>query len=126
MKHILLIEDDEAMRKVIRCGLERAGYAVTEAENGAVGRKMFSQAPVDLVVTDIVMPEVEGIELIQGFRRNSPRLPVIAISGGGRVSPENYLALAQLIGASATFAKPFAMEELIAKADRLLEDAGAV
>ena len=126
MKHILLIEDDEAMRKVIRRGLERAGYSVTEAENGAVGRKMFSQAPVDLVVTDIVMPEVEGIELIQGFRRNSPRLPVIAISGGGRVSPENYLALAQLIGASATFAKPFAMEELIAKADRLLEDAGAV
>ncbi len=114
MAHILLVDDDEACRKVLRRTLQRAGYIVTEAMNGAVALRLLRDASVDLVVTDIIMPEMEGIETIQTLRRTHPQLKIIAMSGGGRIEAEGYLASAKAFGAVDVLRKPFEAAELFA------------
>ncbi len=120
MPRILLIEDDEGTRSMLRRTLQHASYDTLEAEDGRVGLKLLSEHSVDLVITDIIMPEVEGIELIRNLRANKPNLPIIAISGGGRMGPEGYLNLAKTIGAAKVLAKPFEMEELLSAVKELL------
>jgi CheY-like chemotaxis protein len=83
-------------------------------------QRLTEQQP-DLVITDLVMPEMEGIETIQAFRRRCPALPMIAISGGGRLGPDNYLSMAGQIGANRTFEKPFRMEEILTAVRELTE-----
>ncbi|MBI5549569.1 MAG: response regulator [Deltaproteobacteria bacterium] len=102
------------MRSVLRRSLERAGHKAIEASNGRMGLKALQQQKVELVVTDIIMPEVEGLELIQGLQRTHPELPIIAISGGGRLEPEGYLKLAEAFGAAKVLRKPFGTEEFLA------------
>ena len=106
MDKILVIDDDPAMRAMIKQMLERAGYAVDEAENGALGMEKFRAQPASLIVTDIVMPDQEGIETIAEFRKDFPDVKIIAMSGGGRKGNVDFLGLAERMGASHTFPKP--------------------
>lgn len=123
MKHILLIDDDELVRFALSMALEMAGFKVTQAEHGAdpVIRQTLSQSKPDLVISDIIMPEKEGIELLMELKRQHPELPIICISGGGRLTSTDYLSGAELLGASAVFKKPLDEDQLIAKINELLD-----
>lgn len=111
---ILIIDDDAELRSSMRKMLKSAGHEVVEAENGEHGMDAFRKQPADVVVTDIVMPEKEGIETIQDIRVLSPSVPIVAISGGARGSTLDYLKLARTVGATSTLAKPFRTNELLA------------
>ena len=100
--------------------LARNGYETVAAADGKEGVALFRSEQIDLVITDIIMPEKDGIEAIMDMRRERPRLPLIAISGGGRAAPENYLDAAELLGAMVTIKKPFSNEEILAAVQRLL------
>jgi len=121
MPRILVIDDEADLRAILRQILERAGYEVVLASNGKEGIRHFSEMPADLVITDIVMPEKEGIETIMDLKRNFSGVKIIAVSGGGSVGPEKYLSLARALGASRTFDKPFSMKELLRAVRELLE-----
>ncbi len=122
MKHILLIDDDELVRFALAMALEMSGFKVTQAEHGAdpVIREVLREGHPDLVVSDIIMPEKEGIELLMELKQQHPQLPVICISGGGRLTGTDYLSGAELLGASAVFKKPLDEDQLIAKINELL------
>ena len=107
MKKILVIDDDETVNDMIVQLLSEAGYEAESAYDGRRGLELLEAKPFDLIVTDIVMPEKEGLETIIAIRRISRTLPIIAISGGGRIDPEQYLNMAQQFGADYTFQKPF-------------------
>lgn len=100
---------------------EREGFDVDEAADGNEGLKHFRAEPSDIVITDIIMPDREGIEVITELRRIRPGLSIIAISGGGRIGPDSYLPLAREFGAARTFAKPVDKNELLAAVRELLE-----
>jgi len=110
---ILIIEDDTEVRDYLERILSRAGYEVASAANGKEGVDLFNATPADLVITDIIMPEKDGIETIMDLRRRNPDLKLVAISGGGRGEPENYLHSAKLLGAKLTMKKPFTSEEML-------------
>ncbi|MBD3420206.1 MAG: response regulator [Chitinivibrionales bacterium] len=114
MKTILIVDDDEIMRTMLQDMLAIEGYAVDCAPDGAVVQHMLKNQSYDLIVTDIVMPEKEGIETIIHIRKAHPDLPVIAISGGGRMAPGDYLEVAQGLGVNFTFAKPLDRKEFVA------------
>jgi len=120
MKKILVIEDDTEVREYLENVLGRAGYAVVSAANGKDGVTRFNDQPVDLVITDIIMPEKDGIETIIDLRRGRSELKVIAISGGGRAEPENYLHSARLLGADRTLRKPFTNEDILGAVRELI------
>ncbi len=124
MAHILVIDDHTAVRKTIRRALELDGHQVTEAADGVEGMRRFRERPVDLVVTDILMPNREGIETIIELRRANPALPILAVSGGSTNSDrDGILASANLLGASRVLAKPFSPGELGATVSALLDAA---
>ena len=120
MTRILIIEDDNEVRDYLENVLSRAGYEVRSAANGQEGVEFFAQQATDLVITDIIMPEKDGIETIMDLRRGNPQLKVIAISGGGRSEPENYLHSAKLLGADVTMKKPFTNQEMLEAVATLL------
>jgi DNA-binding response OmpR family regulator len=101
--------------------LTRSGYQVTEARDGAEGLRIHRGDPADLIITDVVMPEKEGLETILELRKEFPALKILAISGGGRNQPGDYLPVARKLGANRTLAKPFARAELLAAIRELLE-----
>ena len=111
---ILLIDDDDLLRKMLHISMTKVGHSVIEARNGRDALEICRVEPPDLVVTDVVMPEKEGIETIGDLRRLYPTLPVIAISGGGRNSAADYLKIARHMGAVAVLQKPFSIEDLAA------------
>jgi DNA-binding response OmpR family regulator len=121
MGAILLIDDDPSVREVVSEMLRQAGHAVTIAENGRVAVLRLEEQTFDLVITDLIMPEQEGIETIAEIRRRDLHMPIVAISGGGRLGPGDYLETARYLGADATLAKPFGRQELIATVDALLK-----
>ena len=112
MPRILIIDDDAAVRTTVRVVLERAGYETLEAADGRQGERLLDG--VDLVITDLLMPEMDGVDLIGIIRRENRALPVIAMSGGGKVDSKSYLDVARALGAYATIAKPFDMDHLLA------------
>lgn len=114
MAKLLVIDDDDMLRAMLKESLEQAGYEVVEASDGNKALNCLKQSGFDLAIIDIVMPEKEGFETIMEFRKFYPKMKYFAISGGGRVNPENYLDIAKSLGASRTFAKPFDRKELIA------------
>ncbi len=122
MPRILLIDDDEAFRNMLHKTLECAGYEVEDAVNGSHGLKLFRQRPPDLVITDLVMPDKEGLETIMELRREAPTLKLIAISGGGRMNPTLNLTMAEKFGARKTLAKPFSHQEILDAVAELLKD----
>lgn len=120
MARILVIDDDAAVLATIRRILERAGHDVSSASNGAAGMRLFAQQPAELVVTDLYMPEKEGIETIQELREQYPSVRILAVSGGGVAGTGASLEDAKLFGADDTLAKPFSADELRSAVDRLL------
>jgi DNA-binding response OmpR family regulator len=121
MSAILVIDDDASVREVVSEMLRLEGHDVTIAENGREAIPLLAASHFDLVITDLIMPEKEGIETISEIRRTDSRIPIVAISGGGRLGPGDYLETARYIGADATLAKPFARQELLATIEALLE-----
>lgn len=115
---ILLIDDDSEVRKVLSRMLQRAGQQVFEASNGLEGIARLRTSSVDLALTDIMMPAMNGLEFIKMARQLYPSLRVIAMSGGGRTSNTDYLQQAGELGAIATLRKPFTSSELQRVLDR--------
>ncbi len=120
MATILVVDDDDLFRSMLRRTLERRGHSVIEAAEGRAALRTLDEARVDLVITDIVMPDMEGIETIQALRRTHPHLRIIAISGGGRIRAENYLEIATAFGAFRVFSKPFDNQDLFRAIDEAL------
>jgi DNA-binding response OmpR family regulator len=110
---ILVIEDDNAVREFIRQTLSKAGYDVIAAGDGVEGLDKFRASHPDLVITDIVMPQKEGLQTIIEMRQQAPNVKVIAMSAGGRYSNMDYLKLARKFGARATLTKPFMRDEML-------------
>jgi len=120
MAKILIIDDDQMVSATIELLLLKAGHSVTLAANGNLGVASFKANPVDLVITDIIMPEKEGIETIQEIRAISPKVPIIAISGGGRTKNYDFLRMANKLGANDVLKKPFANDELLSMVNKCL------
>jgi CheY-like chemotaxis protein len=122
MARILLIDDDDQFRMLLRRMLEKAGYSdIEEAKDGGLGVKLFRQRPFDLVITDIIMPDKEGLETIMELTGDYPQIKIIALSGGGRVGPHGYLEMAKRLGASRTLAKPFNYSDFLDVVQDLLK-----
>ena len=121
MARVLLIDDEEQVRKLIREVLEEAGHEVAEARNGREGTKLYEANPADLVITDLVMPEQEGLETITGLRRRFPAVKIIAISGAQQKLGLDLLYVAEKLGAIRTMEKPFDVRKLLALVEELLQ-----
>src|SRR6202035_1815105 len=113
MTKILVIDDDALVRKSIVHLLEGADYDVQDAENGARGMALFRSEQPDLVITDIIMPEQEGIQTIIEMRKAKPDAKIIAISGSRRIGNADFLKMAQSLGAMDVVSKPFDADELL-------------
>lgn len=113
MKRILFVDDDRQFRAAQEEVLQGAGYEAVSVSNGKEAMSMLEVADFDLLITDIIMPEMEGIELIREVNKTRPELKVIAISGGGRANPDDYLKIAQRLGVNEVLAKPYSREELL-------------
>ena len=112
MKKILIIEDEPGLRQAMSTALTRRGFEVETAADGAAALQLFKKRPADLVITDIIMPEMEGLETIVALLKQRTRLKIIAISGGGCLAGNDYLPVAQALGAALTMPKPFTIQEL--------------
>jgi len=125
MARILIINDDDQVRKMLRLTLNAAGFDVVEAQDGKVAKKLFHQdSLMDLVITDLFMSEKEDIEMIIELRRNFPKVPIIAISGGRRIDPNDYLELTKKLGAQITLEKPFSRNDIIDAVNELITSEG--
>ena len=121
MASILIIDDNAALREVLRVGLETAGHSIREMSNGRDGIRAFRKEPCDLVITDIYMPERDGLELIEALRRTHPCVKILAMSGASGTM--DYLRKAQSLGAAMVIRKPFKMQAIVkAVGDLLGED----
>jgi len=119
MARILIIDDDDALRGIIVKSLTHAGHQVIQTNNGRKGVELFRSDPTELVVTDMVMPEQEGMETIKVLHREFPKLKIIAMSGGLDGS-ELYLDLTKRLGAAYTLSKPFTLQQLKEAVDHVL------
>lgn len=125
MPTVLLIDDDELVRGMLTRALSEARYTVIEAADGHQGVNLARSTSVDIVVTDLVMPVQEGVETILTLRRERPRLPIIAMSGGVNNS-QLYLDIAAKIGAKRILPKPFTPKELIRLIEQVLIEGAPV
>ena len=120
MSAILVVDDDVQILDVMSEMLRLEGHEVSTAENGEIAVTKLKSLSCDLVITDIIMPQKEGLETIADIRRDYGGLPIIAMSGGGRGDGADYLETARYIGADAVLSKPFARKELISAVSSLL------
>ncbi len=120
MSRILVIEDDDILRSLMRKMLTRAGFEVVEAADGSRATELYVEQAVDLVITDLFMPETEGMEVIRDLLHEDPQAKIIAISGGSSFDSIDYLEMALLIGAARTLSKPFGARELLQTVHQLL------
>lgn len=112
-------------RQVLALALEAAGHTVLRYENGKKAVDYLTYNDADLLVTDIIMPEMDGVETLRAVRQIKPHLPILAISGGSHGNPADYLGMAKVFGATAALAKPLRPQEFIGLVGRLLREAGA-
>jgi DNA-binding response OmpR family regulator len=120
---VLIIDDDEQIRVLLEQMMHWAGFEVMVAENGKVAMQLQSATPADLVITDLIMPEQEGLETISRLKREYGGIKIIAISGGGRIGPEAYLPAALELGADKVFSKPFDVQEIVDAVREMLRPA---
>jgi CheY-like chemotaxis protein len=120
MARILVIDDDDGVRKLATHLLRARGHEVSEAANGRLGMELVRRTPPEMVVTDLIMPEQEGIETIIQLRKEFPEIRILAMSGGGRRDADEYLPLAAALGAVATLEKPFGVAEFYRAVDQVL------
>jgi len=116
----MIVEDDISMREMLTEALTRRKYKVIVAENGREALLKFKSSLTSLVITDILMPDEDGLKVIMKLKEMNPDLKIIAISGGGKAGPGNYLSLAKALGANEIFTKPFPLKALIDKTEELL------
>jgi YesN/AraC family two-component response regulator len=122
MASILIIDDELQIRVMMRRILEKVGYEVYEASDGKEGIRLFRNKPTDLVITDIIMPEKEGLETILDLRHDFPKIKIIAISGGGKTGLPNFLPAAKKFGAIRTLPKPFGKDDLLKLVKEVLNE----
>jgi DNA-binding NtrC family response regulator len=123
MKFILVIDDDHQLAQLMGQMLEFEGYRTVIASNGKEGVRLFHREPSDLVITDIYMPDQEGLETIRELRRVRPDVKIIAMSGGSRtVKDYPTLSIAEKLGAACTLEKPFGYQDLIPLVRKCLEE----
>lgn len=122
MAKILVLDDEAAILLMMRKMLERAGHDVDIALNGSEGMELFEKNKPDLLITDIIMPQKDGLEVVLELRKKYPDLKIIAISGGGRIHPEGYLPSAKHFGADLIFQKPLVQKEFLLAVSSLLND----
>jgi CheY-like chemotaxis protein len=120
MARILVIDDTAVIRAMIRRWLEVAGHEVEEAEDGEIGIEKFRENPADLVITDMIMPHKEGLQVIKELHQEFPGVKIIAISAGGQIEQEAQLEVAKQFGASRTFKKTSDWKEIIHVVNDLL------
>jgi len=113
MARILIIDDEPQIRSMLKLMLERDGYEVVEAPDGVAGIKVYRQNPADLIITDLIMPNKDGIGMIIDLKKEFPEVKIIAMSGGGLNKPDGYLKGAKKLGASCTLTKPIDREEIL-------------
>ncbi len=118
MPRILIIDDEKDIRDLLRVLLETKGYEVVEAENGDEGLRVFRSMPIDLVMTDILMPEKEGLSTIMDLKKTNSQLKIIAMSGGAFQSGQ-YLNFARKFGADRILEKPFDVETVMRAVEEL-------
>jgi CheY-like chemotaxis protein len=110
---VLVADDDMEMRTVLKLSLEEAGYEVEAVADGARAVQADEERPADLLITDLFMPESDGLETVEYFRARHPRMPIIAISGWKSGQKADHLQVAQVAGADAVLRKPFTIDELL-------------
>ena len=132
MAKILVIDDEEDVRDVLKLVLERAGFDVCVAADGREGLQLLEEQGIDLVITDVIMPGIDGVETVQRIREKFLNTRIIVISGGGNVAPLEYepeaisttafLASAESAGADRTMTKPFDRQELLDAINELMAE----
>jgi CheY-like chemotaxis protein len=122
MSKILLVDDDDLGRAAVHKMLEHSGFSVHSTGIGRDALAHYKDDPADLVITDLIMPDTDGLEMIQQLRKINPRVRVLAISGGGRVEAEEYLSVARKFGAVGVLPKPFTATELREAVEGALAD----
>lgn len=113
MIRVLIIDDEPQIRSMLRLMLERDGYEVQEAPDGIEGIRIYRQNPVDLIISDLIMPNKDGIGMMIELKKEFPDIKIIAMSGGGLNKPEGYLEGAKKLGAKRTLTKPIDRKELL-------------
>ncbi|MBR2089108.1 MAG: response regulator [Fibrobacter sp.] len=121
MSTILIIDDDAQLNLMLKSALELKGYSVDTACNGKKAKSLYQKNTYDVIITDIIMPEGDGFEVILDLRRMGLSDRIIAISGGGRTSAEDYLATAQHFDVAAIFSKPLDLQQLRTKVDEIIK-----
>jgi CheY-like chemotaxis protein len=121
MPRILIADDDQQIRRLIRRILEPHGHEVTEAADGREAMRLSGEPRPDVLIIDLIMPEMEGLETIREIRADCPHARIIAISGGGMAPSEAYLHLAERLGADVCLPKPFGPAQLVEAVNGLLE-----
>ncbi len=121
MANILVVDDEAPVRNLLKDVLEKEGYTVFTAETGVEASTIYDSSDIDLIITDLVMPEKGGIDLIMELKKKDPDIKVIAISGGGGITGRfDYLPIAKLVGATEIIAKPFQVTEIRAQVAKML------
>ena len=120
MPKVLIIDDEKDIRSVLKDMLGMSGYDVDTAEDGRKAKELYDKTDYDVVITDIIMPEQDGFEVILDYRNKNQLDRIIAISGGGRTASEDYLNIASHFGVSSIFSKPPNYKDLIAKVDEIV------
>ena len=121
MSTILIIDDDAQLNLMLKSALELKGYTVDTACNGKKAKSLYQKNTYDVIITDIIMPEGDGFEVVLDLRRMGMSDRTIAISGGGRTSDEDYLATAQHFDVAAIFSKPLDLQQLRNKVDEIIK-----
>jgi CheY-like chemotaxis protein len=120
MTRILVIDDEALVRTTVKKTLDKAGYYVLEASDGETGIALYQDSSVDLIITDILMPGMDGFQILKAIRSEDQHIKVIAISGGGQLNSDNYLGWASTFGANVILDKPFGSLELLAAVEHAL------
>jgi DNA-binding NtrC family response regulator len=125
MARILIIDDESQIRSMLRLMLERVGYEIAEAPDGIEGIRQYRENPADLIITDLIMPNKDGIGMIIDLKKEFPKVKIIAMSGGGVNRPEGYLDGAKKLGATRTLTKPIDRDEMLKAVKDTLKDTTA-
>jgi DNA-binding NtrC family response regulator len=118
---ILIVDDEPGIRELLCIMLEAAGHSVSSAEDGVQAPKVMASRPIDLVITDLLMPERDGLEFITEVRKKYPKVRIIAMSGGGHIARDSYLRIAKTFGAHYILEKPFNQASVLGAIDTVLK-----
>ena len=120
MKNILVLDDNDDIRHLVHLMLSVEGYNVYDAEATEAAFEIIRNNHIDLVITDLIMPDKDGLQVIIELRRDFPNIKIIAISAGGRIGPSTYLDMAEKLGAHRVFNKPFNQNEIVKAVEELI------